>query len=120
MTKHERFLHYLNLQIEGFEGLYHHSTDEDVREWAHDALALCKDIMERYESIHADTDIDEPEKHFYVGNKVTYEGNAHPELRGHVALITRVHPYAVNVEFIDLEDGLWPDYTFYKSDVVPF
>lgn len=79
-----------------------------------------KDVKERYESIHDDTNIDEPERHYYVGNKVTYEGGAHPELRGHVALITHVYDCDVSVEFIDLEGGLWPDYRFYKSDVVPF
>lgn len=120
MTKHERFLHYLNLQIEGFEGLYHHSTNEEVREWARDSLALCKDIMEHYESIHDDTDTDEIERHFYIGNKVTYEGDAHPELHGHIALITHVYDHDVSVEFIDLEGGLWPDYRFYKSDLTPF
>ena len=107
----------LSERIESFRYLSENALYPEVKEWADDCLDVLDQVKKDFQMCQEEP---EPEKNFYVGNKVTYEGDAQPELRGHIALITRVHPYTVSVEFIDLEDGLWPNYKFYKSDVIPF
>lgn len=112
------FSQLLSERLETFRHLSETALYPEVKEWADDCVdvleqVVCDFQMCSYEE--SETDEEALNKHYYVGNKCHYVGEAMPEFRKLIWTIIKVDAENVWVDFLENLP-----LRFGKKDVIPF
>lgn len=114
----KHFNQLLSERLETFRHLSETALYPEVKEWADDCVDVLEQVVQDFQMCNyeePETDEEEKDYHYDVGNKCYYVGESTPEFRKVIWTIIKVDAENVWVDFLENLP-----LRFDKKDVIPF